>query len=104
MRIWVAMNYRNRKLLDLAKQAPFCFACGRVNDGTVVMAHSNQSKDGKGMSIKAHDYRVAAMCHTCHAALDQGSTMSRQERIDMWEDAHRATMGWLFQAGLVVVM
>jgi hypothetical protein len=22
--------------------------------------------------------------------------MSREERLNMWEDAHRATVGWLF--------
>ena len=97
------MTYRNRKLLDLAKDAPFCFGCWRVNDGTVVMAHSNQSTDAKGMSIKANDYRVAALCMSCHSDLDQGSKMSRQERIEFWEDAHRATIGWLFETGKVVL-
>ena len=74
-------------------------ACGRSNDGTVVPAHSNQLRDGKGRGIKAHDYRIAAMCHNCHYELDQGPRLDRQERIAMWEDAHRATIGWLFEAG-----
>ena len=69
--------------------------CG-IQDGTVVAAHSNQLRDGKGRGIKAHDFRIAALCYRCHAELDQGSKMSKQERLKMWEDAHRATVGWLF--------
>jgi len=89
------MLYRNKKLLEAVRTAP-CQHCG-VIDGTVVAAHSNQQRDGKGKSIKAHDYRIAALCYCCHAGLDQGSKMSREERVEMWEEAHRKTMGWLFE-------
>jgi hypothetical protein len=71
------MNYRNPPLLRLARLAPFCFGCSGVNRGNVVAAHSNQLRDGKGKSIKAHDYRIAFLCDTCHAAIDQGSKLSR---------------------------
>jgi len=62
----------------------------------VVAAHSNQLRDGKGRSIKAHDYRIAALCYTCHADIDQGR-MSREDKQDLWEMAHRKTVGWLFE-------
>jgi hypothetical protein len=62
----------------------------------VVAAHSNQLRDGKGRSIKAHDYRIAALCYRCHFDLDQGSKMSKEDRVDIWEMAHRKTVGWLF--------
>ena len=88
------MNYRNRKLLDAVRESP-CQLCGAM-DGTVVAAHSNQLRDGKGRSIKAHDYRIAALCYSCHAQLDQGSKMSKEDRVDIWEMAHRKTIGWLF--------
>lgn len=91
--------YRNRKLLDLLRESP-CQACGK-SDGTIVAAHSNQLRDGKGRGLKAHDYRTASLCFTCHAELDQGKSMSRQERIDMWEEAHRKTIGWLFENDLI---
>lgn len=91
--------YRNRKLLDLLRESP-CQACGK-SDGTVVAAHSNQLRDGKGRGLKAHDYRTASLCFTCHAELDQGKSMSRQERIEMWEEAHRKTIGWLFENDLI---
>ena len=94
--------YRDRKLLDAARELP-CQHCG-VSDDTVVAAHSNQLRDGKGRGLKAHDYRIASLCFTCHAELDQGSKMSKQERIEMWEEAHRKTIGLLFERELIVVL
>jgi hypothetical protein len=92
-------NYRNRKLLDMIRESPACMHCGKYNDGTIVGAHSNFLRDGKGRGIKAHDYRVAALCFTCHSELDQGNKLSREERRGMWEEAHRKTIGWLFESG-----
>jgi hypothetical protein len=88
------MNYRNKKLLEIVRESP-CQLCG-ARDGTVVAAHSNQLRDGKGRSIKAHDYRIAALCYTCHSDIDQGK-MSREDKQDLWEMAHRKTIGWLFE-------
>ncbi|WP_244785444.1 DUF1364 domain-containing protein [Cupriavidus pauculus] len=94
--------YRSTKLLEAVRAFP-CQHCGRM-DGTVVAAHSNQLRDGKGRGVKAHDYRIAALCHTCHTELDQGSRLSRVQREEMWEAAHRATVGKLFEMGLVRVV
>jgi hypothetical protein len=87
--------YRNKKLLEVVRQSP-CQHCG-VENGTVVAAHSNQLRDGKGRGLRAHDYRIAALCFTCHSDLDQGSSMTKDERREMWEEAHRKTIGWLFE-------
>jgi hypothetical protein len=95
-------NYRNKKLLETVRESP-CQLCG-AQDGTVVAAHSNQQRDGKGTGIKAHDYRIAALCYTCHAELDQGSKMSKEDRQDLWEMAHRKTVGWLFESGRLEVI
>ena len=95
------MIYRNRKLLDVIRQSP-CQACGR-EDGTVVAAHSNQLRDGKGRGIKAHDYRIAALCFGCHSELDQGKALSKSERVEMWENAHRKTIGELFERNILKV-
>jgi len=86
--------YRNKKLLEAVRDAP-CMNCG-AQDGTVVAAHSNQLRDGKGRGIKAHDYRIAALCYRCHSDLDQGARMTKEERLNLWEEAHRKTVGWLF--------
>ena len=69
----------NKRLLEIVRQSP-CQHCG-IKDGTVVAAHSNQLRDGKGRSIKAHDYRIAALCHRCHYDLDQGAKLDKQQRI-----------------------
>jgi hypothetical protein len=87
--------YRNKKLLEIVRQCP-CQICG-IEDGTVVAAHSNQLRDGKGKGIKAHDYRIAALCYKCHMELDQGCNLSKQDRVNYWEDAHRGTIAWLFE-------
>ena len=95
------MNYRNKKLLEIVRILP-CQNCG-IEDGTVIAAHSNQQRDGKGTGIKSHDYRISALCNKCHMELDQGRTMSKAERIELWEDAHRRTIGALFEYGLLKV-
>lgn len=89
------MIYRNPKLLRAAAEAPHCFGCGRYNDGSVVAAHSNRQADGKGMGIKAHDYRIAYLCGGCHYEVDQKSNKA------LWEEAHRKSIGWLFESGVV---
>jgi ribosomal protein S27AE len=87
--------YRNNKLLEIVRQAP-CQRCG-IEDGTVVAAHSNQLKDGKGRGIKAPDYRIAALCFRCHHEIDQGNKLTKIERLNEWDAAHRETIGWLFE-------
>ena len=93
-------NYRSEKLKRAVASLP-CQVCGI--QGWTQASHSNQLRDGKGMGIKAHDYRLAAICVECHAEIDQGSTMSRAERDEQWEEAHRKTIGLLFECGLLEV-
>ena len=94
--------YRNKKLLEVARLLP-CQHCG-IEDGTVVAAHSNQLRDGKGRGLKSSDFRIASLCFRCHAEADTSSTLTKVARIEMWEQAHRATIGELFERGLVGVM
>lgn len=88
------MIYRNARILQLAKESP-CQCCGN-DDGTVVAAHSNQQRDGKGTGIKAQDYRIAYLCMRCHAYVDSDPKATRAEKVELWEEAHRKTIGWLF--------
>ncbi len=92
--------YRNKKLLEACRQLP-CQLC-QTEDGTVIAAHSNQLLDGKGKGIKASDYRIAALCFTCHMDIDQGNKLSKEQRREFWENAHRNTIGELFERGLIV--
>ena len=93
--------YRNKKLLEYARKLP-CQQCG-IDDGTVVAAHSNQLRDGKGRGLKSHDYRIAALCYSCHSNLDQGQVLSKSDRVQMFEDAHRSTIGEFFERGFIAV-
>jgi hypothetical protein len=91
--------YRNKKLLEIVRNFS-CQHCGTI-DGTIVAAHSNQLRDGKGRGIKASDYRIASLCYTCHSELDQGTKLSKMERVELWEEAHRKTIGLLFENGYI---
>ena len=95
--------FRNKAILSLARLSPVCFMCERQNDGTVVAAHSNQLRDGKGKGIKAHDYRVAYLCQSCHTEIDQGNHYSKAEKFALWDEAHRKTIGWLFENSYLAV-
>lgn len=81
---------RSKALLEACREIP-CQHCG-AQDGTVVAAHSNQLADGKGRGIKASDDCVAALCYTCHSAIDQGSRLMRWEREEIWNRAHVRTV------------
>jgi len=35
----------------------------------------------------------------CHARIDNGKELSREERIELWENSHRRTIGYLFTSG-----
>ena len=95
------MNYRNKKLLEIVREAP-CMMCS-MEDGTICAAHSNQLRDGKGTGIKAKDFRIAGLCARCHFMLDNGKELSKEERIALFEEAHRRTIGWLFENGHLIV-
>lgn len=75
-----------------------CQLCGKEG---VQVSHSNQSRDGKGMSLKAYPWRVAALCPECHVSIDSGHQHLKQKRVELWETAHRKTVGELFARGLV---
>jgi hypothetical protein len=93
--------YRSPKLLVAVRDAP-CMHCG-AEDGTVVAAHSNQLRDGKGRGLKASDYRIAALCHICHFQVDQGLLWDREQKREVWDEAHRKTIGWLFDHDLIAI-
>lgn len=99
------MNYRNRKLLDLAKGQPCQLqipgvCCG--NAETTVAAHSNSKMHGKGMSIKAHDWAHTHACYTCHTWLDQGPA-SRAEKWEAFMIGMARTYGHLIETGKLQV-
>jgi hypothetical protein len=95
--------FRDRALLDLAYQLNCTLKLPGCEGTTGEPAHSNQSKHGKGGSLKAHDCFFAAACRTCHIQIDQGNKMTREEKFDAWDRAHVRTMLELWERGLIQV-
>lgn len=101
-------NHRSRALLNLAHRVTECQNCGRYTEGCEP-AHQNGQEGGKGIAVKGADHRHAALCHDCHAWLDQGGKASlcgqwratRDDKHTMWIRAHLRTydyywgQGWL---------
>jgi len=92
-------NYvRDKRLLKMVASLP-CKNCGA--DYHVQAAHSNWSEHGKGKGIKASDYYTAALCLKCHYEIDQGSHLSKEERKNLWLDAHYKTLNSLKESKLI---
>ena len=82
-------NYvRDKKRLKAVALLP-CQIC--FKEGETQASHSNQSKHGKGRSIKASDEFTAALCQKCHYEIDYGADMSYDERINAWNLAFERT-------------
>jgi len=92
--------HRDKKLRDLARGAP-CLAgfpgCNH-DPATVVWCHSNQSKHGKGGSIKAHDCFGFLGCSVCNGP----DKRERAEREEAENTAMARTRHWLVISGAIV--
>lgn len=99
------MNYRNRKLLDVAHEAP-CFLKikGVCESGAFpsVPAHSNRLRHGRGTGYKAHDIWHVAACNKCHYWLDYGKS-PREEKDQAFDRALESYWLWLWQENKVSV-
>lgn len=97
-------KYRNKKLLELAREMPHCMLCGKFNNGDVVAAHSNSLLHGKGTGTKAHDFFVAFLCYECHRQIDQGKDWSREEKDENWRTAFDRSWIYMLTNDLVEVV
>jgi len=79
---------RSKKLLKMVASLD-CQACG---SGHMVQAAHTNWGGGKGRGIKADDNLVAALCLKCHYEIDQGKTLSKEQRQKLWNDAHKSTV------------
>lgn len=71
-----------------------CVLCQR--EGETQAAHRNE---GKGMGLKTDDALTAALCQTCHSEIDQGKTMTRDERRQRLDVAILLTIRALARTG-----
>jgi len=80
---------RSQKLLK-AVASLRCMHCG-TSEG-VQASHANWSEFGKAKSLKASDIYVAALCQRDHYEIDQGKNLTKDQRKEMWLNAHRKTV------------
>jgi hypothetical protein len=106
------VTYRNRQLLDLARDK-LCMNCGgaKCPKDTVVAAHSNLQEHGRGYAHQAHDCFHAWLGIFCHQWLDHGKGMdptgvysdSREDKAMMFRRAMDKTLRFLWENELIGV-
>lgn len=72
-----------------------CVLCRRWG---VQVAHRNE---GKGMGKKVDDHLTAAICPSCHASIDSGKDMTRDQRRAEMDRAIVLTFDQLVRRGLI---
>ncbi|WP_291971484.1 hypothetical protein [Candidatus Symbiopectobacterium sp.] len=93
----VLKTYRSKKWLATVGSIEQCVLCGRW--GTQV-AHRNE---GKGIGIKTDDCASAALCICCHAEIDNGKNLTREERRQLMDRAIILTIQKLSREGRLTV-
>lgn len=73
-----------------------CVRCYR--EGHTQAAHRNE---GKSMGKKVDDCWTAALCDKCHAEIDQGKSMTKEERRAAMDVYILLTLQQLAREGLV---
>ena len=75
------------------------------DSSTVVAAHSNRQKHGKGMGQKSHDIFVAWSCSNCHSAIDGhlNTTYSAVDLYDFWVRGFERTLVKAIEEGLITL-
>ena len=85
--------YRSEKWLRNVASLE-CVGCG----GESQAAHRNE---GKGMGLKTDDCLTASLCPRCHAEIDQGKDMTREERRARMDAAIFVTLIRLARRGMI---
>lgn len=101
------MPLRSRKLLDLAHRINACQiqipdVCKGYSDHGCEPAHGPKSMLNGGMGCKSDDV-FAAACHACHSEIDQGRTLSREDRQWYWLRGAARTWALLMKTEMLKV-
>ena len=89
---------RSAKWLQAVRELKCCVICGSYG---VQAAHRNE---GKGAGMKTSDCLTAALCVPCHSGIDQGRTMTREEKRALMDRAIVLTVEALVKAGKLGVV
>lgn len=88
---------RSAKWLQAVRELECCVLCGSYG---VQAAHRNE---GKGAGMKTSDCLTAALCIPCHSGIDQGKTMTREEKRALMDRAIVLTVEAMVKAGKLVI-
>ncbi|WP_263147740.1 DUF1364 domain-containing protein [Pseudomonas sp. RIT-PI-AD] len=89
--------YRSQAWLDAVRSLDQCVLCHGYG---VQAAHRNE---GKGMGQKVDDCLTAALCLSCHHAIDNGNSLPREERRAQMDRAIVLTLQQLARRGQLKV-
>ena len=96
--------HRDRKLLDLAHEAPCMLQLGVVGCGVYpsVPCHSDALRHGRGAGHKSADVFAVAGCPACHTAFTRAN-LGREGYEAAWLAAFERYLAWLWANGKVRV-
>jgi hypothetical protein len=96
--------HRDRKLLDLAHEAPCMLQLGVVGCGAdkSVPCHSDMQRHGRGVGCKSHDCLAVPGCPACHAVFTRAH-LGQDGYEEAWAHAMARYLVWLWKNLKVVV-
>lgn len=99
------MTHRDRRLLDVAWEAPCMLRLGVAGCGNYpsVPCHSDMQRHGRGASHKSHDCLAVAGCPSCHEAFTR-SNLGRSGYEEAWMMALERYLVWLWETGKLRVV
>lgn len=92
------MTHRDRRLLDLAHDAPCMLRLGVKGCGVnkSVPCHSDMQRHGRGVGHKSHDCLAVAGCPACHFHFTR-EYLGREGYEAAWQAAMERYQVWLWQ-------
>jgi hypothetical protein len=89
--------FRSKSHLKNVAELP-CQNC--YIEGQTQASHSNWvDLGGKGRGLKSSDEYTAALCCSCHAMIDSGAKLTKEQRRNLWVMAWQKTVARLKASG-----
>jgi len=98
-------RYKNRKLLDIAHEAPCMLLLNASGCGSnaSVPCHSDLLRHGRGTGNKTHDHLAVAGCPACHAVFTR-EHLGRVGYEYAWLAAYERYQAWLWNNDKIQVV
>lgn len=97
------MTIRNRKLLDLAHEAPCMLKLAPATCGQFpsIPCHSDMQRHDRGVGHKSHDCMAVPGCPDCHTLFTR--KLGRDQYEQIWLSAFEEYIVWLWENNLIQV-